>query len=181
MKATPFLSFSCWNNFFYDCQCLKCTVEQRRLHENDVAYRLALIRSHSTCSYNLQSELKVTHEAKSSLPMPRCQEKYYVQLRRYWETNDTRKRIKIALTIYRNFMQNFFIRFWEEGQYKPKTTGVLTLLVCGRMSSLSFVQMTFDWDGWNALSLEEGEGSGAQLALKKACPLLLRLYLLLIY
>jgi len=39
---------------------LKCVVEQRRLHENHVAYRLALI--HSTCSWNLQSELKVTHE-----------------------------------------------------------------------------------------------------------------------
>ena len=59
-RATPFLNFSCWNNFCYDCQCLKCTVEQRRLHENHVAYRLALI--HSTCSWNLQFELKVTHE-----------------------------------------------------------------------------------------------------------------------
>ena len=60
MRATPFSSFSCWNNFFYDCQCLKCTDEQRRLHENHVAYRLALI--HSTCNWNLQSELNVTHE-----------------------------------------------------------------------------------------------------------------------
>ena len=41
---------------------------------------------------------------------------------RYWETNDTRKMIKLALTIYRDFMQKIFIRFWE-GQYKPKTTG----------------------------------------------------------
>jgi len=32
-------------------------------------------------------------------------------------------------------------------QYKPKTTGALTFLVCGRMSSLSFVQRTFDWGG----------------------------------
>jgi len=23
MRATPFLSFSCWNNFFYDCKCLR--------------------------------------------------------------------------------------------------------------------------------------------------------------
>ena len=38
----------------------KCTVEQRRLHENHVAYRLTLI--HSTCSWNLQSELRVTRE-----------------------------------------------------------------------------------------------------------------------
>ena len=31
-------------------------------------------------------------------------------------TNHTRKRIKLALTIYRDFMQNFFITFWGEGQ-----------------------------------------------------------------
>jgi len=67
MRATPFSNFSCWNKFFYDCQCLKCTVEQRRLHENHVAYRLAL--SHSTCSWNLQSELKATHENRpTALP-----------------------------------------------------------------------------------------------------------------
>jgi len=47
------------------------------------------------------------------------------------------------------FHAKFFIRFGEEGQYKPKTTVVLTFLVCFRMSSLSFVQRTFDWDGWN--------------------------------
>ena len=61
---------------------------------------------------------------------------WYVQLGSYWETNDTGKRIEQALTIYRDFMQKFFTRFWEKGQYKPKTTGVLTFLVCGRMSSL---------------------------------------------
>ena len=73
----------------------------------------------------------------------------YMQLGRCWDTNDTRKRIKLPLTIYRDFIQNFFIRFWEEGQYKPKATGAPTFLVWGRMSSLSFVQRTFDWDGWN--------------------------------
>jgi len=67
MKAALFLSCSCSNNFFYDCQYLKCTVEQRWLHENHVAYRLALI--HSTFSSNLQSELKVTREnAPTALP-----------------------------------------------------------------------------------------------------------------
>jgi len=35
------------------------------------------------------------------------------------------------------------------GQYRPKTTGALTFLVCGRMSYLPFVQRTFDWDHWN--------------------------------
>jgi len=39
---------------------------------------------------------------------------YDVQLGRYWETNDTRKTVKLALIIYRDFMQKFFIRFWEE-------------------------------------------------------------------
>ena len=108
MRATYFLNFSCWNKFFYDCQCLKCTVEQRRLHENHIAHRLALIHSTSgfffkknvrnpvwicrdpifshfrdpnrvpktsyktwsTCSWNLQSELKVTHE-KTPIALPR--------------------------------------------------------------------------------------------------------------
>jgi len=38
-----------------------------RLYKNHVAYRLALIRS--TCSWNLQSEVKVTHEnAPTALP-----------------------------------------------------------------------------------------------------------------
>jgi len=36
-----------------------------------------------------------------------------------------------------------------EGQYKPRTTGSVTL-AWGRMSSLCFVQRIFDW----------GEGSG---------------------
>jgi len=30
------------------------------------------------------------------------------------------------------------------------------------MSSLSFVQMAYDWDGRNGLSGEEGVGNGAQ-------------------
>jgi len=89
-----------------------------------------------------------------------------VQLGRYWENKDTRKRIKLALTICRDFMKNSFIRFWEERQYKPKTTWALTFLVCGRMSSLSFVQRTFDWDGWNGFVWREGVGNGAQLAPK---------------
>jgi len=83
---------------------------------------------------------------RQCLGVRRC---YDAQLGRYWENNNTKKRIELTLTIDRDFMQNFFIRFWEEGQYKPKTTGALTFLVCGRMSSLSFVQRTFGWDGWN--------------------------------
>ena len=83
---------------------------------------------------------------RQCLGVSRC---YGVQLGRYWETKDTRKKIKLALTIYRDFIQNCFIGFWKEEQYKPKTTGPLTFLVRGRVSSLSFVQRTFDWDGWN--------------------------------
>jgi len=59
-KWEQHLFYTCWNKFFYDCQCVKCTVEQRRLYENHVACRLALIQS--TYSWNLQSDLKVTHE-----------------------------------------------------------------------------------------------------------------------
>ena len=73
---------------------------------------------------------------RQCLGVRRC---YGVQLGRYWETKDTRKMIKLALTTYRDFMQEIFIRFWEEGQYKPKTTGAVTFLVRRRMSSLSFV------------------------------------------
>ena len=84
--------------------------------------------------------------AKSSSPMPRCQENAICS----WgvtEKPKIRERIKLALTIYRDFMQNFYQIL--RGQYKPKTTGVLTFLGCGRMTSLSFVQRTFDCDGCN--------------------------------
>jgi len=49
-----------------------------------------------------------------------------------------------------------FLSDFVEGQYEPKTTGVLTFLGCGRMSSLSFVQRTFDWDGWNGFVCRGG-------------------------
>jgi len=74
--------------------------------------------------------------------------KYYdVQLGCYWETKVTRKTTKLDYLPW--FHAKCFIRFWEEGQYKPKTTGNPNVLVSGRMSSLSFLQRTFDWDGWN--------------------------------
>jgi len=41
MRATPFLSFACWNDFFYDRKC-EYIVEQRGLQRNSTAYRLAL-------------------------------------------------------------------------------------------------------------------------------------------
>jgi len=41
MRATPFLSFSCWNDFFYDCKCRYTVIQSGRLR-NSTAYRLAL-------------------------------------------------------------------------------------------------------------------------------------------
>jgi len=40
---------------------------------------------------------------------------YDVQLGRYWGTNDTRKRVKLALTIYRGFMQSVFNQILRGG------------------------------------------------------------------
>ena len=63
MRETPFRNFSCWNHFFYDCQCLKCTVEQRRIHENHVAYRWLLFTLLAVETYNLSSKLPTkTHQ-----------------------------------------------------------------------------------------------------------------------
>ena len=59
MRATSFLSFSCWNEFFYDCKRLVYRWTKETFTKL-TAYRLALI--HSTCSSTRQSELKVTHE-----------------------------------------------------------------------------------------------------------------------
>jgi len=75
------------------------------------------------------------------------------------------KGFKLALTIYRDFMQTF-TRFWEQGQYKPKTTGTLTFLVCGRLLSLSLCKGLLTEMAEMALSGEEGVGTGVQLAPK---------------
>jgi len=61
-----------------------------------------------------------------------------------------RKRIKLALTIYRDFMQKFVSDFERRGNINRKQLEVLTFLGCSRMSSLSFVQRTFDCNGCNA-------------------------------
>ena len=39
---------------------------------------------------------------------------YDVQLRSYWGTNNTTKRIKLALTIYRDYMQSLFYQIFRE-------------------------------------------------------------------
>jgi len=75
----------------------------------------------------------------------------------------------------------FYIRFWEEEQYKPKTTGALTFLVCGRVSSLSFVQRTFDWDGWNVFFCRGRCRDWGAIGPQVGMPSFLRPYLLLIY
>jgi len=45
---------------------------------------------------------------RQCLGVRRC---YDVRLGRYWESKDTRKRIKLALIIYRDFMQTVFSNF----------------------------------------------------------------------
>jgi len=57
MRATTFLNFSCWNNFFYDCQCL-------------IVYRWAKATSQkprclSSRSYSLYLQLKLIIWAQS--------------------------------------------------------------------------------------------------------------------
>ena len=76
---------------------------------------------------------------------------YDVPLGHYWRTNHSRKRIYLALTIYRDFMQSLFLSGFERGgaiRINRKQLGPSCLLVCRRMSSLSFVQKTFDWDSF---------------------------------
>jgi len=53
------------------------------------------------------------------------------------------------------------------GQHKPRTTEAGCLLVCDQMSSVSFVQRTFDWDGEMVLSTEEDVGTGHIWSLSK--------------
>jgi len=77
---------------------------------------------------------------------------YNVPLRSYWGTNDRRWKVKLALTIYRDFMQNLFIRFWEEGQYQPRTTAAL-MFASPQSNVISlFVQRTLDWAGRNCIA-----------------------------
>jgi len=92
-----------------------------------------------------------------------------VLLGRYWETNDTRKRIKLVLTIYRDFMQNFLIRFWEEEQHKPRTTTAL-MFATPQSNIISFPCSKDFWLSWRKLlylarqvALSGKAGTGAQL------------------
>jgi len=68
----------------------------------------------------------IAASSKSSSPGLGVRWCYDVSLGRYWETNNKRKRIKLPLTIYHDFMQSLFIIFWDEGQCISQTTGALT-------------------------------------------------------
>jgi len=154
-------SMRCAKKFFYlfwrrqlaACQCLKYASYRGSLGERSCPR--STTASHSVAvdrTLNPPIERRTSHRRPNEMFVANaCVRKCYdVELGRYWETKDTRKRIKLVLTIYRGFMQTF-IRFWEQTQYKLKTTGALTLLVCDRVSSLSFVKRTFDWDDWNGV------------------------------
>jgi len=57
----------------------------------------------------------------------------------------------------------FFIKCWEEGQYKPRTTGALTFASVPSNVISFFVQRGLSGMAEMALSGEEGVGTGAQL------------------
>ena len=57
------------------------------------------------------------------------------------------KRIKLALIIYRDFIQNYFIRFWEEGQYQPRTTAAL-IFASPQSNVISFFLFKEFWLSW---------------------------------
>jgi len=80
-----------------------------------------------------------------------------------WGTNDTWKRIKLALTIYRDFMKSSFIRFWEERQCKPQTTGALSFASLPSNVIFSLFRGLLSGMAEMALSGEEDVGTGAQL------------------
>jgi len=96
--------------------------------------------------YRHRNETTKRKFRRQCLSFRRC---YDVQLGRYWETNDTRKTIKLVLIIYQDFTQKFLSDFERRSNINRKQLGILTCLVHGRMSSLSFVQRTFDWNGCN--------------------------------
>jgi len=63
-----------------------------------------------------------------------------------------RKNINIAFTLYLGLKQGFF-RFSMRGNFNLELPDLSSLLVCGRMSSSSFVERKLDWIGrkWTRL------------------------------
>jgi len=74
------------------------------------------------------------------------------------------KRVKLAVTNYRGFMQGLLIRFWVNGQYKTRTTGAV-IFVSLRLNVISVLYLKDVWLEWEEMSPagEEGVGIGGQL------------------
>ena len=80
--------------------------------------------------------------AKSSSPMPKCQVMIRCAVGALLRNQRHEKKNQASWLYSVISCKAFFIRFWEEGQYKSSTTGALTF------SSLSFVCSTDFWMGW---------------------------------
>jgi len=78
---------------------LKCTVEQRRLHENHFAYWLALI--HSTCSVE-------TYKLSSKLPMKIAQLHYPASKTSFSGTITSCRKTAVALKLRKVIFAKFF-------------------------------------------------------------------------
>ena len=75
---------------------------------------------------------------------------YDATVGRYWGTNDTRKRIKLALTIYRDFMQSLFYQILRAGAIE---TAAL-MFACPQPNVISFLCSTdFSLRWWKWLCL----------------------------
>ena len=71
---------------------------------------------------------------------------YDVQLGRFWETKDTKKRVKLALIIYRDFMQKFLSEFERRGNINRNQPGTLTFLM--QSNGISFLCAKDFWRRW---------------------------------
>ena len=107
------------------------------------------IKSHLSIETRSLYHWATAAPAKYSSPMPRCHAILWCAMGVTEEPTIREKRLSWPWLFTVILSKAFLNRFWEKGQYKLRTTGALLLLVCGRMSSLSFVQKTFDWGGGN--------------------------------
>jgi len=69
---------------------------------------------------------------------------YDATVERYWGTNDTRKRIKLALTIYRDFMQNFLSDF-ERRDNKNRVFAGPQSIVISFLCSKNYLLKWWKW------------------------------------
>ena len=127
----------------------------------------------SAAAHNLPIERRTLYHwaiaapAKSSSAMPRCQEMLWCAVGALLRNQRYEKRDWASYDYLPWFHAKIFIRFWEEGQYKRKTTGALTFLqsavdchLCPLCKEL-LIEMAE-----TALSGEEGVGTGTHLAPK---------------